>query len=902
MKIFTLKNAIKFTFTNKLKVVTMVAVFISVSIFCKATNYYVSSSSGNDNNNGLSWSTAWKTMAKVNSKTFAAGDTIRFYGTITDANLTKGGTGTQAHPIVFMGTGPNSGRAVISRIYLASSSYVNFLNFEASGSGSVYGLVYTTTSAVVNHIRFENLYLHNAVDGVNISSPNTTDLTFVNTTIYQMNQDGIVLNDNAGDRFSYIGGSITNTGNVPPGWGTHGIYASGGTGHVFDGITFGNNSNGWSLSLRRGGVIVRNCTFINPTGSGAINNNNEDEGTTNPYTGSPSHGLTYSIYRNYFDMDGLTAIYQSTNNDNGINDPNNTWAVFNNTFVSSTLNFGGSGLSEYYNIYIRNNAFVDCSVVVESPNSGKVHLLSNNGWWNSGTPQGSSNITTDPLLDAQNNVTSSGYIDQGSIVITPSLSMIASTSDPLGYCDSAPDIGKNESCSGVVIPDLIGYWRFEEQSGTTAVDSSTCSNNGTINGPVYTTTGVNGRDLTFDGVDDYIEVPSSTTINGISNAITIMGWIKLTQLGVRNNILERWLYGTGINKRSYNLYVETNGKIVFGLSSDGTSTNAKWLTSSDSITVGVWTHIAVTSDGTTMKIYINGVLDANTLTAPSGIYASTENVHIGNWEYSSGSWANPLKGQMDDIKLYRIALTFQQIQQAILPASAGTIAGSTNVCQGQTVTYTTPVITNATSYTWTLPAGATGTSTTNSITVNFGTSAGSGNITVKGQNSCGDGASSSFPVTINPIPVTPTITQMQNTLTSSTSIGNQWYDANGIINGATSQTYTATVDGYYYVIVTENGCSSEASTSIHVIVSNIGINDHDSLQIYPNPVKNELNIRLNNISEQIEITIINSVGQTVYKTSIQDNGIINTEFLNRGVYFIKIKSSEKILYKKMTKE
>jgi len=67
-----------------------------------------------------------------------------------------------------------------------------------------------------------------------------------------------------------------------------------------------------------------------------------------------------------------------------------------------------------------------------------------------------------------------------------------------------------------------------------------------------------------------------------------------------------------------------------------------------------------------------------------------------------------------------------------LPASAGTISGLTTVCQGQnSVTYTVPVITNATSYVWTLPSGATGTSSTNSITVNYGTSAVSGNITVE---------------------------------------------------------------------------------------------------------------------------------------------------------------------------
>jgi large repetitive protein len=89
-----------------------------------------------------------------------------------------------------------------------------------------------------------------------------------------------------------------------------------------------------------------------------------------------------------------------------------------------------------------------------------------------------------------------------------------------------------------------------------------------------------------------------------------------------------------------------------------------------------------------------------------------------------------------------------------LPVAAGTITGSTNVCQGQnSVIYTVPAITHATSYIWTLPAGATGTSSVNTITVNYGTSAVSGSVTVKGSNSCGEGASSSLDVTVNPLPL-----------------------------------------------------------------------------------------------------------------------------------------------------
>lgn len=85
--------------------------------------------------------------------------------------------------------------------------------------------------------------------------------------------------------------------------------------------------------------------------------------------------------------------------------------------------------------------------------------------------------------------------------------------------------------------------------------------------------------------------------------------------------------------------------------------------------------------------------------------------------------------------------------------NAGTITGETVVCQGQqSVVYTVPEITHATSYTWTLPSGSTGSSTSNSITVNYGTSAKSGTISVRGVNACSQSETSSVSITVNPLP------------------------------------------------------------------------------------------------------------------------------------------------------
>jgi len=266
------------------------------------------------------------------------------------------------------------------------------------------------------------------------------DLTFVDTRIEGMWMDGVLLNDAAGDRFTYRRGSIKKTGRrgYVEHWNVHGVYASGGHGHVFDGIEFSDNPNGVSLSIRRGNTTVRNCRFANEK---MVFNNNEDEGSKSPYTGSPSKGLTYLIHGNVFV--GGVALYQGSVNDKGVLDPGNRWVIFNNTFVNSKIDFGPSSQAQSYAIYFRNNALVGSSVAIESAAKGQARVVSHNGFWKSGTPQGTSTLVNDPALDNTQAVTAAAYKDTGTAAIAPGVTLVAGGS-PLGYLGAAPDVGARE--------------------------------------------------------------------------------------------------------------------------------------------------------------------------------------------------------------------------------------------------------------------------------------------------------------------------------------------------------------------------------------------------------------------------------------------------------------------------
>ena len=171
-----------------------------------------------------------------------------------------------------------------------------------------------------------------------------------------------------------------------------------------------------------------------------------------------------------------------------------------------------------------------------------------------------------------------------------------------------------------------------------------------------------------------------------------------------------------------------------------------------------------------------------------------------------------------------------------LPSIAGTVLGSTSVCQGQaSLTYTVPVISGATSYIWTLPTGASGISTTNSININYSTTAISGNIAVKGHNLCGDGNISSLAITVNSLPLAAgtitgltTVCQGQSSVTYtvaaiSNATSYSWTLPSGAIGTSTTNSitinYSTTALSGNITVKGHNSCGDGVASTIAVTVN-----------------------------------------------------------------------------------
>ncbi len=127
----------------------------------------------------------------------------------------------------------------------------------------------------------------------------------------------------------------------------------------------------------------------------------------------------------------------------------------------------------------------------------------------------------------------------------------------------------------------------------------------------------------------------------------------------------------------------------------------------------------------------------------------------------------------------------------------------------------------------------------------------------------------------------------------------QWIDCNTDtpISGATNQSFTATVNGNYAVIVTQNGCSD---TSTCYNINTLGISENifaSTINIYPNPSTGKFIIEVTGYNGNASILqIFNVLGEQIYSTQI--NSEKEDIYLNKqanGIYFYKINNENGIL-------
>jgi len=195
-----------------------------------------------------------------------------------------------------------------------------------------------------------------------------------------------------------------------------------------------------------------------------------------------------------------------------------------------------------------------------------------------------------------------------------------------------------------------------------AVDAAH-THNGTVSGATFTAYAAplgGTQAAKFDGVDDEIVVPDDASLDfGPADEMTLSLWFRKTAspaiyhlLGKRNPVTR---------EMNYQLARDAGG-IHFN------SQGGRVDTSVSDVPLGVWTHVAATYDGTTLRLYVNGT-QASSKAVSGAIVTTTGALRIGG----NTIWGEYFSGLIDEVRVYERALTATEIaadrDRAVVPGT-----------------------------------------------------------------------------------------------------------------------------------------------------------------------------------------------------------------------------------------
>jgi len=206
-------------------------------------------------------------------------------------------------------------------------------------------------------------------------------------------------------------------------------------------------------------------------------------------------------------------------------------------------------------------------------------------------------------------------------------------------------------------PSLVGCWRMEEGGGTTLQDGGALHfNDGTIiNNPSWVSGKIGARSLLFNASSSqYITIPNDDSLNPTS--MTVAAWIKPSAAGTQD-IVKKLTVSAGFE---FSLSATAAGQnVFFRLNNDSSGRiNSVMVYPTD----GTWIHAAATYDGTTLRMYINGIPNGTPVPYTTGINLGNSNsLTIG------GIATRYFTGGLDDVRVYSRALSASEI--AVLASS-----------------------------------------------------------------------------------------------------------------------------------------------------------------------------------------------------------------------------------------
>jgi hypothetical protein len=218
---------------------------------------------------------------------------------------------------------------------------------------------------------------------------------------------------------------------------------------------------------------------------------------------------------------------------------------------------------------------------------------------------------------------------------------------------------------------LVAAYSFDAGSGPSVADLSGLGNTGSIANATWAAAGHSGSALSFNGTNAWVTVADAPSLD-LRGAMTVEAWVKPTRVGAWATAV---IKEAAPDELSYGLYASSDsGQASAHVQVDPTTPDT-YVRGAPSLPANVWTHIAATYDGATVRVYVNGALQGSTpMSGP--IQTSGGALRIGG----NAVWSEWFAGLIDDVRVYSRALSDAEVQAdmatptATPPRQAGLVA------------------------------------------------------------------------------------------------------------------------------------------------------------------------------------------------------------------------------------
>lgn len=432
--------------------------------------------------------------------------------------------------------------------------------------------------------------------------------------------------------------------------------------------------------------------------------------------------------------------------------------------------------------------------------------------------------------------------------------------------------------------------------------------------------------LAFDGANDAVTVTGASALIANSTGMSLTCWVYPTNAapsfpnfdgfaGIRNNT-DADFYLLQFSATS----VEARFRGTSGIAYDIVA---------PVLTLNAWNHLAFTYDGSYLRLFKNGIL-ADSLAASDVILNTNENMLIGDQLFSGTHYY--LTGRMDEVSLWSRAL--QPAELVCMPVNGIDTSSATDLelyyrfNQG-TASQNNTTITTLTDETGTINGTLSGFQM-NGSTSNFVAGAvlitptvaftcpdvpynwNGTNITTPGVYfdtlSSAAGCDSIVQLTLSLLSVNTNVIQSGATLTAShVGLFYQWLDCNNgfaPISGATSQSFTPSVNGSYAVIVQQSGCFD---TSACITVTNVSIAEQqlsDNISVFPAITSGLVQLQLQQALPVVTLQVFDMSGRAIRREEFRNlrNHTLDLSGLAAGVYQVRLTTPDGSVTRKIVKE